>query len=124
MPSMKKRATNNKKKKAAGKAARKSRKVTLKHVSVRAMEDPVFWKALRYDAQQALADNGMALAAADARQLRAIMELDGKTIHVDLDGLMRAHSRIRQAGLPLGWIGLWAFDQGIVEPRQPRVIEG
>jgi len=107
-------------KKTATKAPRKARRVTLEQVSVKAMEDPAFWRALRYDPRQALDDKGLALAPADARQLTAIMALDGKTVRVDLDGLMRARSRAALRVVPLGWIGLWSHLRRIVEPRQPR----
>jgi hypothetical protein len=115
MPNTKKRTTT---KKTA--APRKPRRVTLEQVSVKAMEEPAFWRALRDDPLQALGDKGIALAPADARQLRAIMALDGKTVRVDLDGLMRARSRSALRIVPLGWIGLWSHLRRIVKPRQPR----
>ncbi len=100
-----------KKTKPKAKKAKKLKKVTLKRIQGRAIADPEFWKSLREDTQRTLGENAMQLGAADARRLKEILALDGKTIPVDLDRLMaraRRSAALKPGSIPgVGWIYMW-----------------
>lgn len=95
------------------------RKVTLKQVANKAMKDRTFFTSLRKDAAKTLYENGLQLAAADQRRLESILALDGKTVRVDLDKVMKARARVKADRFGgLSWIMMWPHIPG--GPIGPR----
>jgi hypothetical protein len=104
--------------------AKKTKKVTLKRIQSKAIADPEFFRSLREDAQRTLGENAMNLGAADSRRLKEILALDGKTIEVDLDQLMkraRKNSHLGAGEIPgVGWIFMWKRPLPILGPKASR----
>ena len=93
-------------------------KVTLKRVETKALEDATFWRKLRADPDQTLADNKLELSAADSRRLREILDIDGKEVKIDLANVML---RARRSKRPdrLFWMAMWSPD-GLGLNNRPR----
>jgi hypothetical protein len=81
-------------------------KVSLKRVEEKAIADSTFWKKVRANADETLAENRMELSTEDRRRLGEILELDGRTVKVDLASFM---TRARRSKRPdrLFWMGMW-----------------
>jgi len=96
--------------------AKKKKKATLRSVARKAMADPEFFRKLRTEARPALLqESGLTLDAEDSRRLAAILDLDGKTLDVDLGKLMERVRGGSSKGLGgLSWIAMWSKD--IVDP--------
>jgi len=81
-------------------------RVTLQAVGEKASRDPQFWRALRQDADAALAAAGMELSPADTRTLKA--GLAQNLLQLDLDAFMREFHRL-ETQFPLTW-PIWTWD--------------